>query len=519
MNVQNEKNLLEYAKSIKAMYSNAIDFNGAITLYAKENSIKASEADICRIVRKALTDNTPYRGDRDLDRFHLINKQGQPSGVFDYAIFQYLKNEKDLFVLGCVPYIYQGGVFRPDRSGAVLKTMIRELIYPDFIKSTTIKRIYELFISDKSLQVSPEELNQYPVEWINFRNGFYDPVSKKMIPHDPKYKATNQIPHVYDPGSGLKSNMIKKWLSFICDTPEDLEMLCQFSGLCLTRDTRQQKFLILNGEGGTGKSTVIRMIEKMIGADNISNISLNQLTQRFSAIGLMGKLVNSCADLEIDALSDTSILKKALGEDCFSAEAKGKDQISIRNYAKLIFSTNQLPIVKAEQTNGFYRRLLILTMDNVPEKRETDFFDRLSADIDDFIRISVQALERLYQNGQIVESSGSIEAVKRLRCDSDTVEAFLNAMTERVPDNTENRIKKSDLYQAYTGYCRDMERQSLTKQNFYRSMKAKGFGEIKTKTGQECFRGIIYRENLRQISVRFSVDGWKTAKGERTPFD
>ena len=138
-----------------------------------------------------------------------------------------------------------------------------------------------------------------------------------MIPHDPKFRATNQIPHVYDPEGQLKGTAVQEWLMFIGNTPEDIEMLCQFSGLCLTRDTRQQKFLILNGGGGTGKSTVIRMIEKMIGTENISNISLNQLTQRFQAFGLMGKLLNSCADLEIDALSDTSILKKALGEGRF----------------------------------------------------------------------------------------------------------------------------------------------------------------------------------------------------------
>ena len=193
--------------------------------------------------------------------------------------------------------------------------------------------------------------------------------------------------------------------------------------------------------------------------------------------------------------------------------------MSFRSYAKLIFSTNELPIVKGEKTNGFYRRLLILTMNKVPEKKETDFFDRLSAEIDDFIRISVKALERLYEAKKITESPGSVEAVKRLRCDSDTVEAFLTEKTERVPDNTENRIKKLDLYRSYEAFCQDMERQSLTKQNFYRTMKAKGFGEIKTKSGTECFRGIKYRENLRETSVNFSVNGWRSVQDEPTPFD
>lgn len=503
-----EKDLLPVAKSVRIIVPTPDLEKGDISDFFTDHTVE----DLETLLKE---EPKPEEKKLDLDQFHLINDKGRITGVFDLAIFQYLKTEKDLFVLGGVPYIYRDGAFRPDQSGAELKTMIRELIYPEFVKSPTIKRIYDLFISDASLQVTTEDLNRYPVEWINFRNGFYDPRSKRMIPHDPKFRATNQIPHVYNPEGQLKGTAVQEWLMFIGNTPEDIEMLCQFSGLCLTRDTRQQKFLILNGEGGTGKSTVIRMIEKMIGTENISNISLNQLTQRFQAFGLMGKLLNSCADLEIDALSDTSILKKALGEDTFSAESKGKDQISVRNYAKLLFSTNQLPIVKSEQTNGFYRRLLILTMDRVPETKDPEFFDRLSAEIDDFIRISVTALERLYQNGRITESPGSIEAVKRLRCDSDTVEAFLTEKIVRTPDG---RIKKLDLYREYESFCQDMERQSLTKQNFYRSMKTKGFGEIKTN-GTECFRGLEYRRNLPEKSPENSLNEWTEVPDGWNPFN
>lgn len=506
-----EKDLRKVAKSVKIVVPTPDLEHGDISDFFEDHTVEDLEA--------LLTKEEKTPEGLDLDRFHKMNAQGIITGVFDFEILQYLKETRDLFVLGGTPYIYEDGAFHPDRSGAKLKTMIRDLIYPEFIRSTTIKRIYDLFLSDIDLQVTTADLNRYPVEWINFRNGFYDPVGKKMIPHDPKYKAVNQIPHEFNPGRGVRGTKVQDWLMFICDTPEDVEMLCQFSGLCLTRDTRQQKFLILNGEGGSGKSTVIRMIDTMIGADNISNISLNQLTQRFSAFGLMGKLLNSCADLEIDALSDVSTLKKVLGEDTLSAEAKGKDAVSFKSYAKLIFSTNELPIVKAEKTNGFYRRLLILTMNRVPEIKETDFFDRLSGEIDDFIWISVTALERLYESKKITESPGSIEAVKRLRCDSDTVEAFLNENIERVPDNTENRIKKLDLYRGYEDFCRDMERQSLTKQNFYRSMKTKGFGEIKDKRGRECFRGLRYRENLRETSVNFSVNGWSEVQGESITFD
>ena len=224
----------------------------------------------------------------------------------------------------------------------------------------------------------------------------------------------------------------------------------------------------------------------MVGIENISNISLNQLSKRFSAYGLVGKLVNSCADLELDALEDTSTLKKILGEDRILGEDKGKTAFPFRSYAKLLFSTNELPIAKGEKSNGFYRRLLILTMNMVPETIDTNFFEKLS--VEWFLQAAVAALERMYENGRITESAGSVAAVEQLRRDSDTVEAFLHDRVEKIP---EGRIRKVDLFVTYERYCLDMERQPLKKSNFYRSMRVKGFAIVKSG-GTEYFKGIFF---------------------------
>lgn len=426
----------------------------------------------------------------NLDEFHILDAKGRIRGVFDWAIFQHITKEQSLFVLGGVPYIYDGGVYLPDENGSRLKTLIRACIYPEYIKSTTIKRVYDLFIGAAELQAKYDDLNQYPAHWINFRNGFFDPVARVMIPHDPKYKAMNQIPHCYNPGGDPRGDAVEEWLRFIVPDQDDREMLLEFAGYSMTRDVRQQKFLILNGEGGTGKSTVIRMIEAVIGSNNLSSISLSELTQRFSSYGLLGKLLNSCADLEISALEDTSTLKKALGEDTLRGEAKGKDAFPFKSYAKMVFSCNELPIVKAEKTNGFYRRLLILTMNRVPATVKTDLFDQLRNEIDYFIRLCVEALARMYARGVILASDNSAQAVERLRMDSDTVEAFLQEETHKVQGV---RVERGQLFQRYQDYCFASDRTALTRNNFFKSVRCKGFTEIKTM-GVRYFEGISFEK-------------------------
>ena len=426
----------------------------------------------------------------DLIQFHHVNKAGVPVAVFDYRIFEYLKDRENILICGGVPFVYRDGVYHPD-SGAELKTMIRKLIVPELIRSTTIERIYRLFLSDAELQVSTEELNQYPDHWINFRNGFYDPKTGVMYPHSPTYKAVNQLPHDFDPARCPAGETVDEWLRFITPEEDDREMLLQYCGYCMTKDIKQQKFLILCGSGGSGKSTLIGMLENVIGSDNISNVSLKELSQRFASYGLMGKLLNSCADLEISALEDPSIVKKLLGEDRIRIEAKGKDAVSMKSYARMIFSTNELPLILSEKTNGFYRRLMILRMDRKPEKKQADYLSCLKKESDHFIHLCVQALQRMYEKGLICESAGSVEAVQMLRNDSDTVEAWINDEMFRDPNA---RIERGFLYEKYERYCERSDRKKLSRNNFYRSLRLKDFREGKTN-GSRYFEGLSPEQN------------------------
>ena len=454
----------------------------------------------------------------NLDRFHVFNAQGKITGVFDFAIFEQIKSTQPMFVMGGVPYLYQGGVYIADETGAQLKTAIRDLMYPVYKKSNIVKRIYDLFLIAAELQATFEDVNKYPPYWINFRNGFYDVKAGRMIPHGPEYRAINQIPHEYNPDAEPEGKAVEAWLQFICPVADDREMLLQFMGLTLTLDVSQQKFLVLCGEGGSGKSTLIRLNEAMTGSQNISNISLTELQQRFASFGLMGKLLNSCADLEISALEDTSTLKKCLGEDTLRGEQKGRDAISFKSYAKLIFSTNELPLVISENTNGFYRRLLVLPMNKVPEKKNTDFFSDLAAEIDYFIKLSVEALGRMYKAGVITESRASVAAVNQLRCDSDTVQAYIMECCSLGGDFRADRVT---MYRKYSRYCEDNDRTALKKTAFFKSVRSKGFEEFKTN-GEWFFKGISLDRKIPYDSLENSLDGFNylpDVDQEETPFD
>ncbi len=427
--------------------------------------------------------------------FYNMNAKGEPTTPIDNEIFIDIKNSEDIVIVGGVPYVYNGGVYRQDVSGAFVKTLITQRMIPEKIKSTDISRIYKLFFADAEIEKKPDEMNHYPVYWINFKNGMYDPVLKTMHEHAPDYYSTCQIPWAYNPNSdivnGVEDGLLPAWYYNLFDSAETAEMVLEFFGLCMCRDTGQQKFLIMCGAPGTGKSTLISLICKMLGGDNVSSVALHQLHHRFSAYALMGKLANCCADIETGALQDASMIKKLMGEDSIAVEAKGKDIVSCSLFAKLIFSTNELPEIKGEASNGFYRRLLIAPMNREPKERRHNIGDDLKYEMIVFIAMCVKALERMYERRTIIESDESIAAVRRMRKDSDSVEAFIDDCCELTAAGRERR---SDVFDRYMAYCYQAELQAQPKHRFFKSLRVKGFGEVKSY-------GIYYISGIKFCEV------------------
>lgn len=418
--------------------------------------------------------------------FHNIDAKGNPTGVVDARVYDYLAHTQYIIVCGGIPYIYIDGCYRMDLRGVYIKTLITHCLLENFVKSTTIERIFKLFLIRKELVVQPEQLNHHAGYFINFKNGMYNVLEGKLRKHSPSILSVNQIPWEYRPdGEHGPGTEIEKFLSYAVPNKDDREMLLEYIGLCCSIDRDQQKMMVICGDGGTGKSTIINLIQKLVGKENTSNVAMSKLSDNFQSIRLMGKLLNSCADLEIDALDDVTMIKKLIGEDSISDSYKGKDIISFDNYAKMLFSTNELPLVRNEKTEGFYRRLLILTMNEKPKKRDPRLQDKLENEIPYLLHLAMEALHRMYVRGYIIESEQSAGSVSQLRRDSDTIEAFLYEMCDT--GDPEFKASRKDLYEQYTKYCKDSECQGHQKKNFFKALRNKGFQECKV-SGERMFR-------------------------------
>ena len=251
-------------------------------------------------------------------------------------------------------------------------------------------------------------------------------------------------------------------------------MFWQYLGYCMTTDTRFQKFLMIKGKGGTGKSIAVSFIQHIVGIGNYSSMSLQNLNQRFYPTGLFGKLLNACADIPSTAMESVDIIKKAVGEDTLLYEKKGQDPTQFNSYAKLLFSANEMPLNLDDKTNAYYRRLLVLDINRtIPEEEKgSQLKEKMCQESDYAIHMAMLALKQLYADNHFAESDHSKECIANLYRSADSVKAFTDDM---LCHKGGEKMKRSDVYKMYEEYCEDNGRTPHGKSRFWEYMADKGF--------------------------------------------
>lgn len=132
-------------------------------------------------------------------------------------------------------------------------------------------------------------------------------------------------------------------------------------GAIVSGDSRKiQKFLVLYGEGGTGKSTVIDIIDKLFTGycTTIDAKAIGSSSNRFS-LEMMRKnpLVAIQPDAKLDRIDDNTKLNSIIAHETIIVDEKGKPTYEARANCFIIIGTNS-PVKITDARSGLIRRLI-----------------------------------------------------------------------------------------------------------------------------------------------------------------
>lgn len=291
-----------------------------------------------------------------------------------------------------------------------------------------------------------------PLNLIPLRNGILDLEMLELLPYSREHFFTFKIPGEY--AADARCPLISKFLSEIV-APADVNLLKEVMAYCLYRAYPIQKAVMLVGEGSNGKSVFLGLLKNFLGSENVTSNALQDLEySRFSLANLYHKLANIYPDISTSGLSSTGRFKMITGGDMITAERKFGQPFNFVNYAKLLFSCNQMPIAD-DETSAYYRRWIIVNFPNTFDEASSDkgLMGKLAApdELSGLLNELIPILQALLAQGKFDYAFTPAEVKEQYIRMSDSVGAFNMDQLIADPDGF---VPKEELYNAYAEYCR-----------------------------------------------------------------
>lgn len=300
---------------------------------------------------------------------------------------------------------------------------------------------------------------------IHVKNGVIEVSADKAtwLDFHSDYVSRTAIPLEFDPNAECP----RFYNEFLrpCLPEEDIDVLQLYFGTMLLGRNLSQRIVLLKGAAGSGKSTLMNVVEAMVGRDNVSELRMKHLDSRFELYGARRALLLVGKDVRSDYLEspNASFLKKLSGRDQIDMEKKGGDRFSIMGDFHIVITSNARLQVRLDgDFDAWQRRLVLIEFNNPGKHRVIPEFDKVllheegSGILNFFFEGASRYLEILAKGENLELSDTQSARVRDILLESNSVDAFIREAVERCPGN---EIASTTLYAEYLTFCdlRDWE--------------------------------------------------------------
>lgn len=324
---------------------------------------------------------------------------------------------------------------------------------------------------------------------INLANGTFrlSPGSPVLGPFDPADFLAYQLPFAYNPQA--MAMRFQQFLDRVLPDADCQRLLAEYIGYLFvpSAQLKLEKTLLLYGSGANGKSVFFEVITAMLGPENVSHHSLQNLTVEpaYSRSNLENVLVNYAS--ELGGKLDTNVFKQLVSGEPVEVRRPYGQPYTMQNYGKLLFNCNELP-VGAEFTPAFFRRLLIVPFtETIPETEQDPTLAAtiVATELSGVFNWVLNGLHRLVQQGGFTVSDRVNQQVEAYKIESDSVRSFLQDQGYiPSPDQT---ITRKELYPDYCAYCAEVGNRPVSSRHFARRLEHCGIQGTRRNNGHVHF--------------------------------
>ena len=361
---------------------------------------------------------------------------------------------------------------------------IRRRAVRNLMKHGAIGSIIKTAEGDKAIHCKASEIDAVP-HLLGTPKGILDLKTGKLSGFDRKVIITRRTGVAPRPKGSTK-----RFVRFISEVlggdPETIAAFQRLAGYMLTGETHHQQMWLLVGHGSNGKSTLLSVLQKVMGTDYSQQAPEAVLMSRPNPGGTSGELVRlkgvRCAILTEtahgQALNEERV-KQLVAADRIAARELYKGYEEFVPQAKFLLATNHLPVVRGSD-DGIWRRLVVVPFRQRFEVgSDPTLVADLNAEREGILSWIVEGAKAWYAEKKVLPTPEAWKtATTDFRSEQDSISQFIVDCCESSEDAY---VGATQLYDAFTVWCLDQSREPLSQQDFGSRLMTTGKVERRRK--------------------------------------
>lgn len=257
---------------------------------------------------------------------------------------------------GSQPAIYRRGAFRTD-DHEWIANMTRFL--GDKFRRERSATVREVLVA-QCLEAGRELPHRPDEPYTNTIDVMVDLRTFEPVPHSPRFKSRRQFPIRWEPD--VECSMFLDWLTG-CVGEYQVPLVGELLSQVLDESQNPSLAFMLMGPNRSGKSTLLRIVEKLVGGENaVAAVTPQQLAENdginFATAEVFGKSLILSADVPNAHIPDFSVPKRILGDDPITTSKKYGGMLTFKANALMGFSANTLPTVAAKDAASYLSKVV-----------------------------------------------------------------------------------------------------------------------------------------------------------------
>ncbi|MBY0262108.1 MAG: hypothetical protein K2Q20_07170 [Phycisphaerales bacterium] len=277
--------------------------------------------------------------------------------------------------------------------------------------------------------------------------------SMRILPPTPALFTLMSLDVDFDPRAPSPTRWFEFLRELFGDDQESIDLLQDWMGYCLTRDTRQQKMLLIVGPPRSGKGTIARVMRALLGEGNVAAPTTSSLTGNFGVQPLIDKPLAIISDARFggkDVMTSIERLLCVTGEDAMTVDRKYLDQVSLKLPTRFMILTNEPPSL-SDASTAIVKRFMVLKLKrSFFGKEDEHLSERLMVELPGILRWAIQGWQRLAERGRFVQPRSGEDLIHSMEELASPISAFIRECCVLGP---RLRVPTEDLFNAWQQWC------------------------------------------------------------------